>query len=152
MAKKENMSSPAPPAALKKQASSSSKNGSILSFFSKAPNGTPNSATGVWKPNSEVKSGSDVSKPILPVKKPTFKKTLGKTTTPVPSSDVVGPPSSQENEDEQTPREVIFHDMLAIVTSTNMIVAQQNKSTLVMGSSPSRKVTQSKVLFIKWRC
>ena len=144
MAKKENSTTPAPPASLKKQASSSSKNGSILSFFSKAPNGTPNSATGVWKPASESKTGNDVGKPCVPVNKPVFKKTISKITTPVPSSDALCPPSSQENEDEDTPREVHSLNMLAILNGANLIVAQQSKSTMLMDSSPTRKVDQWK--------
>ena len=142
MAKKENSTTPARPASLQKQASSSSKNGSILSFFSKAPNGTPNSATGVWKPDSAVKTSNNAEKPTVPVNKPAFNKTLSKTSTPVPSSDVVGPPSSQENEDEETPREVQGLDMLKFLNIANLIVVQHNKSAIVMGSSPSRKVGQ----------
>jgi len=45
-------------------------------------------------------------KPSIPLKKPTFKKTAVKSMTPVPSSDAIGPSSSQENENNGVPEEV----------------------------------------------
>ncbi|KAG9245224.1 muts domain V-domain-containing protein [Calycina marina] len=111
MVKTEPSATPAPPS-LKKQASSS-KNGSILSFFSKTAN-SPQSATGVWKPSSAMKETGKT--PVkFAVEKPAFKGAAKakENVTPVLSSDVIEPPS----EDEETLKPV----------------------TMVLGSSPSRK-------------
>ncbi|KIN02401.1 hypothetical protein OIDMADRAFT_162578 [Oidiodendron maius Zn] len=100
MVKKERGDETPAPSSLKKHTSSagSTKNGSILSFFSRAPNGTPNSVSGVWTASSEAKGINSIAKPNVSVKKPAFKKTTSNNVTPVPSSDAMGPSSSQENE------------------------------------------------------
>jgi DNA mismatch repair protein MSH6 len=149
MVKKEKgESTPAPPS-LKKQASSagSSKNGSILSFFSKAPNGTSNASTGVWKPNSEAKGVNALAKPPVPVKKPAFKKTSVKNMTPVPSSDAIGPSSSQEKENNGIPEEVEDTGLPSPATPAKRLAQEVNGNAVVLGSSPSRKVRYDLFLY-----
>lgn len=109
MAKKERGDETPAPSSLKKHTSSagSTKNGSILSFFSRAPNGTPNSASGVWTASSEAKGINSIAKPNVSVKKPAFKKATSNNVTPVPSSDAMGPSSSQENENSGILQEVV---------------------------------------------
>lgn len=147
MAKQEKGDTTPVPPSLKKQSSSvASKNGSILNFFSKASNGTPNSSTGVWKPQSEAKGVNCLPKPTIAVKKPAFKKGVAKSITPVPSSDAIGPSSSQENENGGIPKEV-DNDCLPSPTSPAKRVAQAlNGNTMVLGSSPSRKVCSNYTL------
>lgn len=149
MAKKNESSeaTPArPPSSLKKQTSSAgSKNGSILSFFSKAPvNGTPSSAGGTWTTNSEPKGVNAMAKPTVP-KKPTFKKTIVKNMTPVPSSDAMGPSSSQENENGGIPEEVEDTGLPSPTTPAKRVQAV-NGNGLAFGSSPSRKVRNNQHL------
>lgn len=97
-----------PPPSLKKQSSSTgsgppSGQRSIASFFSKAPsNGTPQSANKVLTANGASKAINAMAKPNVP-SKPAFKKSKVKDMTPVPSSDVAGPSSSQENENGGMP-------------------------------------------------
>jgi len=132
-----------PPTSLKKQTSSASstKNGSILNFFSKAPsNGTPKSAGGTPTINSESKVLNSMAKPNIPVKKPAFRKPSAKNMTPVPSSDVIEPSSSQENENGGIPKEVDTTRWRSPLTLANEVQAA-NVSTIVFGSSPSRKVS-----------
>lgn len=96
------------PPSLKKQASSTgSQQRSIQSFFSKKPaGGTPGTSNGVTEA-SETSASVNGSTSSLP-KKPAFDKTAIKNMTPVPSSDVAGPPSSQANEYGEFPEEVRF--------------------------------------------
>ncbi|PQE17939.1 dna mismatch repair msh6 protein [Rutstroemia sp. NJR-2017a WRK4] len=117
---------------LKKQSSSvaSTKNqASILGFFSKKPASTPTPSTststndGVLQPNGSVNSNKSTPKPTGTVKKPLFRKSAQKSTTPVPSSDNIEPGSSQENENGGIPVEQAV-----------------NVADLVLASSPSRKV------------
>lgn len=96
---------------LKKQASSAgsaSGQRSIQSFFTKkAGSATPGSANGVSEA-SETSKSVNASNPSLPImRKPAFKRSAVKNLTPVPSSDVVGPPSSQENENRGLPKEIV---------------------------------------------
>lgn len=99
MVKKEKSATPAPRAT--PRATPSSQNGSILSFFSrKASSSTPTpsntSSNGVLQANDTSKAVNAIPQPS--VKKPAFRKNTTKTmTTPVPSSDAMGPSSSQEN-------------------------------------------------------
>lgn len=125
---------PAPAPSLKKQSlSAGSKNGSILSFFPKAPaNGTPNSF-------GETKGVNAMAKPQIPVKKPAFKKTTVKNITPVPSSDAVDPSSSQENENGGIPKEVADNGLPSPTTPAKKVQAV-NGHAMAFGSSPSRKV------------
>ncbi|KAH8669713.1 muts domain V-domain-containing protein [Tricladium varicosporioides] len=144
---KENIAAtPAKPSpSLKKQNSSAggsqSKQRSIASFFSKAPaNSTPNSSSGGLKANGTSNAGNAMAKTNGSVKKPAFKKTAIKNPTPVPSSDAMGPSSSQENENGGIPAEVDY-DLLLLRTRTKKAVGQVvNGDTLALGSSPSRKV------------
>ncbi|KAH8816378.1 muts domain V-domain-containing protein [Xylogone sp. PMI_703] len=121
-------STPVRPPPLKKQNSSVTSNkgqSSILGFFSKAPsNASPKTPDGVLKANTAANSIKEPAKSggTDTVKKPSFKKTTASIVTPVPSSDPLGPPSSQENENGGIPRE-----------------ETQNHRALVVGSSPSRK-------------
>lgn len=147
MAKKENgESTPAPPS-LKKQSSSvgSSKNGSILSFFSKTANATPNASSGVWKPQSEAKGVNALAKHPVPVKKPAFRKPAGKNITPVPSSDAVGPSSSQEKENG-IPEEVEDIGILSPLSPAKRSI-QEITNLVAFGSSPSRKVSYPSRVF-----
>jgi DNA mismatch repair protein MSH6 len=133
---------PARTPALKKQNSSaglSSGQRTIASFFTKAPaNGTPTSANGVLKAN-DASANSAMAKPSGPVKKPAFKKTTVKSITPVPSSDAMGPSSSQENENGGIPEEVRENGLPSPSTPAKRVVEQDVKGN-VFGSSPSRKV------------
>ena len=141
MVKKEGADVTPTPSSLKKQTSSagSTKNGSILSFFSKAPNGTPNSATGSWKASSEAKGVNSMAKPNVSVKKPAFKKTTASNVTPVPSSDAIGPSSSQENENGGIPEEVEKNGLPSPTAPAKNVVAQVVNGK-ALESSPSRKV------------
>lgn len=142
MAKQEKVETTPAPSSLKQQASSAaSKNGSILSFFSKASNGTPTQSTGVWKPRDEAKGVNALPKLAVPVKKPAFRKAAIKSVTPVPSSDAIGPSSSQENENGGIPEEVEA-GLPSPITPAKRVVAQEvNGDAMVLGSSPSRKVS-----------
>jgi DNA mismatch repair protein MSH6 len=142
--KEESNATPAkPPPSLKKQSSSSgpqSGQRSIHSFFSKAPaNGTPNSSSGILKASDPSKAVNAMAKPTVPVKKPAFKKSAVKNLTPVPSSDAVGPSSSQENENGGIPEEVEDTGLPSPSTPAK-IVQQVVNGTMAFGSSPSRKV------------
>jgi DNA mismatch repair protein MSH6 len=140
MAKKETSEGTPAPSSLKKQTSSgSTKNGSILSFFSRAPNGTPNSATGVWTASGEAKGINAMAKPNVTVKKPAFKKATTHNVTPAPSSDAMGPSSSQENENGGVLKEVEDTGLPSPTTPTKKVVAQVVNGN-ALGSSPSRKV------------
>jgi DNA mismatch repair protein MSH6 len=133
MVKQEPSSSATParlPPSLKKQSSSTSSNGppsgqrSIASFFSRTPsNGTPKSTANVLTANDSSTNVNAMAKPNVP-SKPAFKKSKVKDITPVPSSDAVGPNSSQENENGGVPE------------GEERVV---NGNGLVLGSSPSRK-------------
>ena len=80
-----------------------------------------------------------MAKAAVPVKKPAFKKTAVKNLTPVPSSDAMGPSSSQENENGGIPEEVEDTGLPSPSTPAKR-VQQVVNSTLAFGSSPSRKV------------
>ncbi|KAK0113572.1 DNA mismatch repair protein msh6 [Cadophora gregata f. sp. sojae] len=116
------------PPSLKKQNSSagpSSGQRTIQSFFGKkaaSSTPTPIASNGVLKANDTSNAVNAMTKPTLPVKKPAFRKPVVKSMTPVPSSDAIGPSSSQENENGGIPEE-------QAVTGNG----------LVLGSSPSRK-------------
>jgi DNA mismatch repair protein MSH6 len=141
MAKKERGDETPVPSSLKKQTSStgSTKNGSILSFFSRAPNGTPNSATGIWTASSEAKGVNSMAKPNISVEKPSFKKVTTNNVTPVPSSDAMGPSSSQENENGGVLQEVQDTGLPSPAISAKNVVAQVVNGE-ALESSPSRKV------------
>ncbi|KAH6720735.1 muts domain V-domain-containing protein [Leptodontidium sp. 2 PMI_412] len=96
----------------------------IQSFFGKkaaSSTPTPTPSNGVLKVNDTSNAVNAMAKPTLPVKKPAFRKPVVKSMTPVPSSDAMGPSSSQENENGGIPEEAV------------------NGNALVLGSSPSRK-------------
>jgi DNA mismatch repair protein MSH6 len=142
--KDESTATPAKPSpSLKKQSSSSgpqSGQRSILGFFSKAPsNTTPSSSNGVLKVSETSNAVNAMAKPVVPVKKPAFKKTVAKNLTPVPSSDAMGPSSSQENENGGIPEEVENTGLPSPSTSAKK-VEQVVNGTMAFGSSPSRKV------------
>lgn len=125
---------------LKKQNSSGPQSGqrSIASFFTKAPtNGTPSSSSGALKENAS-KAANAMAKPALPPKRPAFKKASVKSMTPVPSSDAMGPSSSQENENGGIQEEV--GNGLPSPTTPAKRVAQHAVNGNSLGSSPSRKV------------
>ena len=67
---------------------------------------TSSSSNGVLKASETSNAVNAMAKPAVPVKKPAFKKTAVKIVTPVPSSDAMGPSSSQENENGGIPEEV----------------------------------------------
>jgi len=129
------------PSSLKKQNSSagpSSTQRTIHNFFGrKADGGTPSSSNGVSLASDTSKSVN--SKASLPPKKPAFKKTLVKNPTPVPSSDVIEPPSSQENENGGIPEEVEESGLPSPKPLTKRVKVASGP-LLVLGSSPSRKV------------
>jgi DNA mismatch repair protein MSH6 len=137
MVKKEKSATPAPRAT--PRATPSSQNGSILSFFSKkAASSTPTpsngSSNGVLQANDTSKAVNAMPQPS--VKKPAFRKNTVKTmTTPVPSSDAMGPSSSQEN---GLPDEVEDSGLLSPLTPAK-IVQQKSVNDASFGSSPSRK-------------
>ncbi|KAG9233635.1 muts domain V-domain-containing protein [Amylocarpus encephaloides] len=123
---------PARPTSLKKQNSSTgSATGqrSIHNFFSKSPAvGTPNprSSNGALKADETGSTANAMvkPKPSSSIKKPAFRKSAVKNSTPVPSSDAVGPSSSQENENGRIPEEL------------------DEKSAMAFGSSPARKAKE----------
>ncbi|RDW82600.1 hypothetical protein BP6252_03712 [Coleophoma cylindrospora] len=138
MARKESgEATPArPPPSLKKQNSSATNQRSILGFFSKAPtNGTPSTTNSALKENS---TANGATKTPITVKKPVFKKSTAKNITPVPSSDAIGPPSSQENENGGIPKEVGGFDVQSHSTPTKN-VNQIVSDAMDTFSSPSRK-------------
>jgi DNA mismatch repair protein MSH6 len=142
--KEEGNATPAKPTpSLKKQSSSSgpqSGQRSIHSFFSKAPaSGTPSSVNGVLKASDTSKAVNAMAKATVPVKKPAFKKAAVKIITPVPSSDAIGPSSSQENENGGIPEEVEDTSLPSPSTPAKK-VQQVVNGTMAFGSSPSRKV------------
>ncbi|KAF4626298.1 hypothetical protein G7Y89_g11862 [Cudoniella acicularis] len=131
------------PPSLKKQNSSagpSSQQRTINSFFTKAPaSSTPNSSSGGLKANGTSNAANAMAKTNGSLKKPAFKKSAVKNPTPVPSSDAMGPPSSQENENGGIPKEV-KNALPSPMTPAKKIVEQvMNGSALALGSSPSRK-------------
>lgn len=148
MVKKEKVDGTPAPSSAKRQASStgSNKNGSILSFFSKASNGTPASEARAWTASGEAKGVNSMAKPPVPVKKPAFKKTTAHNVTPVPSSDAVGPSSSQENENGGVPEEVGETDLPLHTTPAKRIAVQVIHGN-AFESSPSRKVPLDRPLY-----
>jgi DNA mismatch repair protein MSH6 len=134
-----------PPPSLKKQNSSTgpqSGQRSIHSFFSKAPsNTTSSSSNGVLKASETSNAVNAMAKPAVPVKKPAFKKTAVKIVTPVPSSDAMGPSSSQENENGGIPEEVEDTGLPSPSTPAKRVQQVVNRS-MAFGSSPSRKVCE----------
>ncbi|PMD12460.1 DNA mismatch repair protein Msh6 [Hyaloscypha hepaticicola] len=141
--KEESSVTPAkPPPSLKKHSSSNgpqSGQRSIHSFFSKAPsNTTSSSSNGVLKASETSNAVNAMAKPAVPVKKPAFKKTAVKIVTPVPSSDAMGPSSSQENENGGIPEEVEDTGLQAPSTPAKRVQQVVNRS-MAFGSSPSRK-------------
>lgn len=134
------------PPSLKKQDSSagSANQRSIQSFFAKKPsNTTPTPANGVTEASDTSKSVNS-SASALPPKKPAFKKSAIKNLTPVPSSDAMGPPSSQENLNGGIPEEVSEADLPSSTTAQRPQVTKT--SAMILGSSPSRKVNNRTLL------
>ncbi len=82
-----------------------------------------------------------MAKPTIPIRKPAFKKTAVKNVTPAPSSDAMGPSSSQENENGGIPEEVEDTGLPSPSTPAKKIQQIVNGS-MVFGSSPSRKVCE----------
>jgi DNA mismatch repair protein MSH6 len=142
------------PPSLKKQTSSvgsASNQRSIQSFFTKkAPSGTPGSSNGVSEASETSKSVNASTTSIPVVKKPAFRKSAVKNLTPVPSSDAVGPPSSQENENGGIPKEVEASDLPSPSTPAKGVLQVVNSSALVLGSSPSRKVPRLASTFLRF--
>ncbi|APA06987.1 hypothetical protein SS1G_04335 [Sclerotinia sclerotiorum 1980 UF-70] len=154
---KENETTPArPPPSLKKQNSSvgSSKNqASILGFFSKKPASTPtrkpstDAPGGILQPNGSANSSKSTPKPSSTVKRPQFKKSVQKSVTPVPSSDNIEPPSSQENKNGGIPTEV--DDCSSSPPAPAEKAAEQlaDIDGLVLASSPSRKAAKKVISY-----
>ena len=134
---------PAPPLTLKRHNSSAGiKNSSILNFFAKAPAyGVPSPAA-TWTANGEPKGVNAIPKPNVAAKKPTFKRTAVNTMTPVASSDVAGPPSSQENENHGI-LNVVKENGLPSPTTPAKNLQVVNGFGLAFGSSPLRKVCRT---------
>lgn len=130
-----------PPPSLKKENSSAGGQRSIQSFFTKKTptDGTPSSSNGILKSNNTSGKGNAMAKPALPVKKPAFNKPAVKNMTPVPSSDAMGPSSSQENDNGGIPEEVEDNSFPSPMTPAKRAIEQVVNGN-VMGSSPSRKV------------
>lgn len=128
---------PAKPApALKKQNSSSTKQSSILGFFSKGPASIGSTAK---KPandsNGTPINGTPKAQISTVTKQPAFKKTIARNPTPVPSSDAAAP-SSQENGETD--------EVEDIGLPSPMTPAKRNVKQDINGvafSSPSRKVS-----------
>ena len=115
-------------------ASSSAKQRSIVSFFQKSsPAGPASSPSSKVQPPASSPSASCLKETTkansLPKPSPFNPKSKSKQklSTPVPSSDAIDPPSSQENQDTEVPSS-------AIAKSTAV-------TPVVNGSSPSRKVS-----------
>lgn len=113
---------PARTPTLKKQPSSTGQR-TINSFFTKSSPAigtpTPTQSNAGLKVNGTGSSANAMAKPksTSALKKPAFKKPTIKSATPVPSSDAMGPPSSQENENGEIPEDVCLY-LLASATST----------------------------------
>jgi DNA mismatch repair protein MSH6 len=138
-----------PPPSLKKSSSStaSDKNQrSILGFFSKAATSGPKIATAAASEATGVSvksNGVTASKPSSIYKKPAFTKAKAQNVTPVPSSDAVEAPSSQEDTSKD------ISDEVEIGLPSPLTPAKSNSKQVVNGqnavdfSSPSRKVKPS---------
>ncbi|KAL5327652.1 hypothetical protein ACEPPN_005353 [Leptodophora sp. 'Broadleaf-Isolate-01'] len=114
----------------------------IQSFFGKkaaSSTPTPTPSNGVLKVNDTSNAVNAMAKPTLPVKKPAFRKPVVKSMTPVPSSDAMGPSSSQENENGGIPEEVEDIGLPSPTTPAKRVQQAVNGNALVLGSSPSRK-------------
>ncbi|CZT09518.1 probable DNA mismatch repair protein [Rhynchosporium graminicola] len=141
---KEESGTPArAPPSLQKQNSSAGSQRTIQSFFGKkaassTPTPTSSTTNGVLKVNDNSNSANAMAKTTLPPKKPAFRKPAVKNMTPVPSSDAVAPSSSQENENGGIPKEVEDTCLLSPSTPAKRAL-QTNATSLVLGSSPSRK-------------
>jgi DNA mismatch repair protein MSH6 len=136
-----------PPTSVKKENPSTgprSGQRSIQSFFTKKTptDGTAGSSNGILKASDTSAKSNAMAKPAAPLKKPAFKKTTVKNITPVPSSDAMGPSSSQENENGGIPEEVEDKGLPSPMTPAKRAV-QQVVNGNAMGSSPSRKVRDS---------
>lgn len=121
--------------------SSNSKQKSIKSFFSKVPARTPTAASSpLSKVSPAIKKSSflqETTANSLPKAKP-----LVQSTTPVPSSDAIEPPSSQENMPSTVKVDQSLPSPVSSPAETGSKQVKFNKTTLA--SSPTRKVcTQS---------
>ncbi|KAK3313063.1 muts domain V-domain-containing protein [Apodospora peruviana] len=108
------------------QAPSTGKQQSILGFFSRAATPKPSGAPSSSLPSRATPSIKTETSPQClkeTTSKSNFKLPKNSNATPVPSSDAIGPLSSQENRDANAAKQVVDAKTLAI-----------------MGSSPSRKV------------
>ncbi|KAG6162947.1 hypothetical protein E4U27_003518 [Claviceps purpurea] len=116
---------------------SSSKQRSIMSFFQKSSPGPASSPTSRDKvsPDSQRSSCLQETTKANSLPKPRAKPTskpLVKLSTPVPSSDVIESPSSQENADPVP--------TVKSTTRSNAKRSHDKKPSAVIASSPSRKV------------
>ncbi|OWP05366.1 hypothetical protein B2J93_8108 [Marssonina coronariae] len=141
--KREPSSPPAraTPSSLKSSAAPQSGQRSIQSFFTKkaaSVTPTPASSTTVLRANGTSNAVNAMARQSLTPRKPAFRKSAIKITTPIPSSDAVGPSSSQEKENGGIPQEVENTGLLSPSISAKRL-QQSNGDAVVLGSSPSRK-------------
>ncbi|KAG5999257.1 hypothetical protein E4U54_001973, partial [Claviceps lovelessii] len=132
--------------------SSSSKQRSIMSFFQKSSPGPASSPTSRDKVSPDPQHPSCLQETTransLPKPNPKSKpestassKPSAKLSTPVPSSDVIQPPSSQENDDPVSAVKSRKDTLLSSATmkSTAKRGQETTSSNVVITSSPSRK-------------
>ena len=128
------------------QSGSTGKQRSILGFFSKAGGATASgagqspspaaSSSGRKKKDTETQCLKESNKSNSV---PTSKRPVN--ITPVPSSDALEPPSSQENIDSATVK--VFNAgrfLLSPVTPAEIVPGQADRATPQLPSSPSRNV------------
>ncbi|KFH47352.1 DNA mismatch repair protein-like protein [Hapsidospora chrysogenum ATCC 11550] len=114
-------------------ASSSAKQQSIMSFFQKSSPGPASSPLSKVSPDSTCLRETTKAN-TLPKVKPTSSAKKKKLSTPVPSSDALEPPSSQENTRPGRPGQP-----LPSPTPMSSTSRQPSVKVEVAGSSPSRK-------------
>ncbi|KAG5990139.1 hypothetical protein E4U43_004354, partial [Claviceps pusilla] len=124
--------------------SSSSKQRSIMSFFQKSSPGPASSPTSRDKvfPDPQHPSCLQETTKANSLPKPNPKsKPSAKLSTPVPSSDVIEPPSSQENDEPVSAVKSRKDTLLSSATmkSTAKRGQETPSSNVVITSSPSRK-------------
>lgn len=141
MAKGKDVPSATPartPATLKKQSSSSKNQSSIMGFFSKTPSGTQPARTASQTPSqSSTKSAPSTNNKLVP-KPSIFKVSAAQSVTPIPSSDAIEGPSSDDEMVNSVSTKVDNTALPSPLSSAKSKI-QQNANGMAY-SSPSRKV------------
>jgi len=136
------------PASKKSGTASTGKQQSILGFFSKSSAAADNNGPASSPLAKASSSAKDL--PARPLKETTKSNSMlgskrPSNVTPVPSSDVVEPLSSQENMDTSTVKKV-GDSSQSPFTSAKIVKKQVFDKKVSAGSSPSRKVRRASPL------